>query len=275
MYGTIVVPLDGSAVAEAALGPATALARKVGAELELLQVVTEGRDAEAHAYLEGVAGTIDAVAVRPPFVIDGDWPAEVIANAGQEPGALVCLTSHGGSGVRRALLGSVAEDVLRMLGEPVLLVGPEVRSPTTFEGRMLVPTDGSPAAKAMYPVAERWCRELQLEPWFLAVIDPATVPVGVIVQDPPSDTVEWAHVDALARDWSEAGLAPGWDVVAERKPADVIVDRAGSMPAALIAMATHGRSGLARMALGSVAAHVVRNAPCPVLLTRPGGLEEE
>jgi nucleotide-binding universal stress UspA family protein len=274
MYRRIVVPLDGSEVAEGALGPAVTLAQRIGAEIELLQVVTEGDAAEVHAYLESVAARLDGVRVRPPFVIEGDWPAEVIANAGEEPGSLVCLTSHGGTGVRRALLGSVAEDVLRLLGQPALVIGPEVRSPTTFEGRVLLPTDGSPAAKAGYPVAQRWCRELGLEPWFLAVVDPATVPVGIIAEDPPSDTVEWAHVEGLAQRWSDEGLTAGWDVVAERKPAEVIVDRAGSMPAALVAMATHGRTGLARMALGSVAAHVVRHAPCPVLLTRPTGLDE-
>jgi nucleotide-binding universal stress UspA family protein len=278
MYRMVVVPLDGSSTAEAAIPPARALARAVGAELELLRIVEPNEAAEvaeAHAYLEAIAASITSVGVRPPMVIEADRPAECIANAGEAEDTLVCLSSHGGSGVRRALLGSVAEDVLRLLGRPLLIVGPEVRFGESFDGLALVCSDGSGAADAVLPVAERWCRELGLTPWFLSVIDPAAVPVGSVVSDPPSDTVEWAHVEQLARRWSEAGLEPGWDVVVERKPVEAIVDRAASQPTALVALATHGRTGLARLALGSVAAGVIRNAPCPVLVTRPSDLVED
>lgn len=68
------------------------------------------------------------------------------------------------------------------------------------------------------------------------------------------------------------GGGVNWDVLHGDQAADPIVDYAAHLPASLIAMATHGRSGIARFALGSVAASIVHAAPCPVLVVRPDGL---
>jgi nucleotide-binding universal stress UspA family protein len=270
MYEIVIVPLDGSAQSERALTPAVALARASGAALEVLQVATDSVSVtDAHRYLDEVAGRITDVPVRPPIVIEASMPPECIANAGEAPSSIIVLSSHGSGGLRRAFLGSVAEDVLHQLGQPILLVGPEARLDDTLAGTVLVCSDGSPASEAVLPVAEQWCRQFGLEPTFLSVLDPSSVPTGAAGSEPSTDTLASSHVERLGREWTAAGLTAQWDVVADERPADVIVDRAGAPGVALIAMATHGRTGLARVALGSVAAHVVRHAPCPVLLTRP------
>lgn len=275
MYRTVVVPLDGSELAERALGPASAVARAADAELQLMRVVGAGGAEEARRYLEGWAARLD-VPCRPPYVIEADWVAECIANAAEEPGSLICLTSHGTSGVRRVLLGSVAEDVLRLGSGPVLVVGPELAtgSPTLEGGRLLVCTDGSAFSEAILPVAAEWAANFGLEPWVTSVVDPDAA-ARAAGREPVPDTVDSAHVERLARGLGVNGTTGGWEVLYDRDPAAAIVDFAARLPAAIVALATHGKTGLARVAIGSVAADVVRHAPCPVLVLRPNGLHDD
>jgi nucleotide-binding universal stress UspA family protein len=136
---TIVVPLDGSALAEAALRPAVGLARDYRAKLVLV------RAAEAHAFpmadpteaqVEAVRDAEEYLAgVRQRLTRSGledvevaVWygpPAEAIAEAAQYRAAdLIVMSSHGRSGLERLMLGSVAETVLRTTDKPVFLVRP-------------------------------------------------------------------------------------------------------------------------------------------------------
>ncbi|MEJ5254974.1 MAG: universal stress protein [Acidimicrobiales bacterium] len=272
MYQTVVVPLDGSELAERALGPATAVARAAGAAVQLLRVASSREAKEAHDYLEGWAARLD-VPCRPPYVIEADWAAECIANAAEEPGSLVCMTSHGKGGIRRLLLGSVAEDVLRLSRRAVLVVGPELASDrVTLEGgKLLVCTDGSELSESILPVAEQWVTSFGMEPWVTTVVDP-DAPTRAAGPEPVSDTVDSMHVERIARELG-AGATGGWEVLYDGAPADTIVEFAARLPATIVAMATHGTTGLARVAIGSVAADVLRHAPCPVLLLRPQGLD--
>lgn len=275
MYRTVVVPLDGSELGERALGPAAAVARASGAELQLMRVVAGGGMEDAHRYLDGWTARLD-VPCRPPYVIEADWVAECIANAGEEPGTLICLTSHGNSGVRRVLLGSVAEDVLRLSRTPVLVVGPALTDDrlTLEGGRILVCTDGSELSESILPVVSQWASSFGMEPWVTSVIDPDAA-ARAAGPEPLSDTVDSAHVERLARELGVSETAGGWEVLYDREPAGAIVGFAARLPATIVAMATHGTTGLARVAIGSVAADVVRHAPCPVLLLRPNGLHED
>lgn len=264
MYEIVIVPLDGSPEAERALGPARAVAAACGAELELVRVATDNDSAEAHEYLDGIAGRISDVRVRPPVVPVGSRAGEGVANAAEAPASLVVMTTHGRSGLRRALLGSVAEEVLREVRSPLLLVGPKAAVEQPTAGRMIVCSDGSPSSEAILPVAEAWARSLGLTPTLLTVVDADAVHDG--------DVVEWGHVEHLAREWTDKGLPAEWEVISQGRPQDVIVDRARNDGTAVIALATHGRTSLARIAIGSVAADVVRHAPCPVLVCRPATL---
>lgn len=271
MFRTVIVPLDGSEHAERALPPAIELAAASGASIELVSVPAGGGEAAAHQLLESVAERLDGVTVRPPVVVPASDAAEVIANAAEQPGSIVVMSTHGRGGVARAVLGSVAEEVVRRSSGPVLLVGPDAANDRGVRGPVLVCSDGSEISDAVLPVAERWCRELGGSPVLLSIADPSVAPVGV-VEGPASDVVEWGHVERVARDWSESGLPATWETVTERHPGEVIVDRATGAGAVLVAMGTHGRTGLARVALGSVAAHVAQHAPCPVLVVRASNL---
>lgn len=278
---TVIVPLDGSAVAERALGPAVALARTTGAELELLQVVVDAAAAaDAHLALDAVADRLRAgeaegaeraeraerIVVRPPIVLEADWAAECIANAAEQPDSLVCLSTHGSTGVRRALLGSVAEDVVRLAPGPVLLVGPEVPLDDGWApaGDLLVCADGSDTSEAIVPAAAALGTDTGMTPRVLTVA-PSDAPVA------PEDETGYVREVAATLDRTmgrPTGTTP-FEVLHDQPPGEALVAAARAVPAAAIAMATHGKTGLARVAAGSVTTWVVRHASCPVLVLRP------
>lgn len=273
MFTTVNVPLDGSQVAERALGPALALARATGSEIRLIRVVDHRGATKARADLDSLSRTLDHP--RPTVeVIESDWPAEAIVGSGAGPDSLLCMSTHGSSGIRRILLGSVAEDILRMSSTPVVLIGPNIDDDAAaFDptgGTMIICSDGSTAAAAIVPTAREWCEALQLEPWLTAVIDSRAGSGEADVT-----AAETNHVRTLAREFRGPGRDAEWEVLHGSVPARAIVDFAGGLPASFIAMATHGRTGLARVTLGSVATEVVRESRCPVLVLRPPELFDD
>ncbi len=136
--------------------------------------------------------------------------------------------------------------------------------------RILVPTDLSDAARAAYPAAVEQARRGPAEVILLHVMEwypYVTLEGGVIPLQPPE--YEKDIRDRLAK---EAGRLGGVDVrtkVRAGPAADGILREAECGKADLIVMSTHGRSGVARWILGSVAERVVRGASCPVLTVKP------
>jgi nucleotide-binding universal stress UspA family protein len=175
------------------------------------------------------------------------------------------MTSHGSSGVRRAVLGSVAEGVVRELRRPILVVGPrhEVGHPMAG-GRVLVPLDGSRRAESILDPVADWCDLMELEAWPVTAIDPAELPAD-FAGEVPDD----AYLRRISARLAERGITTGWEVLHEHDPSDSLATFARGLPASLVAMTTHGRTGLARVTLGSVAARVVHEVTVPVLVLRP------
>ena len=104
-------------------------------------------------------------------------------------------------------------------------------------------------------------------PWLVEVIEPSQ-PVDI-------DVLESAYAARLAsRIVEDTGHEVSYDVLHDAHPARALVDYAERLPASLIFMCTHGRTGLARLRLGSVAAETVRHATCPVVLYRPPELQD-
>jgi nucleotide-binding universal stress UspA family protein len=271
MFKTVIVPLDGSRAAEAALVPATEVARQTGAALVPLMVVSDEHFEEHERYLKEQTGGL-GVELQPPFIIPAADPAECIANAGEAPDSLVVMTTHGSSGLRRVTLGSVADKTVRLLRRPVLLVGPGCRPGAALRGgKMVIPVDGSRHSEAILPTAAAWCRAFDMEAWPVMVIDPDEVARDV---GPSSDLAEAAHVRRVAQDLENQGVRSGWEVLHFRNAAGPLTTYALGLPASLVAMSTHGRTGLDRVTMGSVATRLVHDSACPVLVHRPEGLEQ-
>jgi nucleotide-binding universal stress UspA family protein len=131
----VLIPLDGSALAEQVLGPALDLARLMASRCTLLRVVeagppphgrTEQAVAEAGAYLEHLAGWVrePALPVEARVVVAPHAAAAIIQEAQAQGSDLIALATHGRGGVRRMLLGSVADKVIRATTTPVLVYRP-------------------------------------------------------------------------------------------------------------------------------------------------------
>lgn len=266
MTKTIIVPLDGSTFAERALVPAQALARQSGAEL-VLAMSRLGGEAEPERYLESTAVAAGLESARTVVFADRLAASAIPLLADTEPDALVCMTTHGRSGAGHALFGSIAEAVVRGLDVPLVLVGPSVRGAGTarFE-ELIVCLDGSRTAAAILPVAQGFARDLGLAVWLVDVVDPdRRVPADV---ENDVGASESAPLQRVAHGLHAADLTVNWETLHGRDAATAIVEFAQSRRSPLIAMTTHGRTGLARIAVGSVTMAVVRRSACPVLVMR-------
>lgn len=271
---TIVVPLDGSEFAARALRPACAFAARIAdARVLVLNCASEVVDEVQHHLDERAALFASTVDVDTCILGDAE-PADGILQAVRSmPDALLCMATHGRGGLRTAVLGSVAEQVVRRACEPLVLVGPSCHTALLAgeRGRLLVCSDGSAFSNTVVPAASLWSDQLGLEPWVAEVVVPDEE-VAFPGQPARNRQVEdaSARLDELAARLETPTSAASAQVLHGTPPSRSIIAFADQLPASVIAMATHGRTGLTRTVMGSVATEVVRHAPCPVLVTRPG-----
>ncbi|HET9983295.1 MAG TPA: universal stress protein [Longimicrobiales bacterium] len=305
MIRSVLVPLDGSASSEWALPTAVAIARASGAKLELVSVhvplellgaagewggyqgtlEATGTD-HALAYLRGVADRVSAAAgvAATPIVRVGRAADALVRHAEQAGSDLVVLSTHGHGPIQRAWLGSVADAVARHSPVPVLLVRPEPDAVPDLTGgtlfrHILVPLDGSAfgeevlgtaVALGALGAADYTLLEVVYPPFVIGPVD-ETLSLHV---DEELLRQRKAAADAYLRGVAERLRADGLEVetvvVVEPSTVASILDYAAK-GADLIALTTHGRGGLGRVVLGSVADKVVRGAASPVLLYRPRG----
>jgi nucleotide-binding universal stress UspA family protein len=286
----MLVPLNGSILADWCLAWADELAAALPAEVELLRVVSGPAEladvetplAQGRRVKLPTSGLVRAARrlhhtehVR-THIVEGSAAAEIVARARTWPADLVLMTSHGRYGLRRALLGSVASTVIREAGVPVLVVRAELAaSPPRVPRRILVPLDGSELAAQVLPPVTRLARPLGATVTLLAVVDPAEAwppaPASVTtVEQPLVDRYAraTAYVDQMASDLRATGMSVE-GIVRVGPPGDMILQTAPFARVDLIAMSTHGRAGLDRLAIGSVAETVLHHADVPLLLLHP------
>lgn len=262
---TVYVPLDGSERAEAALPPAGAIAERSGAELVLLSARWPDASVETvEHYLDARAAFSDFPARR-QIVLDRG-PAAAIRTAATEPAALVCMASRGRGALREALLGSVGEEVVRTVSAPVLLVGPAL-APTWALGDsplVLAGVDGSERARAAVSDAGDLAAALQGGVRAIEVLRPSDVVAKAAF--PGGDV---AMLQEVVDELRARGVHAEYEVVDAFDPADALAAEAVSRRASFLAVSSHGRTGVTRAVLGSVAIATVRKAPCPVLVSGP------
>lgn len=250
---------------------AVRLARATGAELLLVRVIPQplddpmGRRMHPHGarpYLERIACHHEDLKIR-VFLPTGAPREQIVRIARRYEADLIVMTTHGRTGLRRWLMGSVAERVLRSTACPVLLLRSGV--PMTPLRRVLVPVDGSPAS---FAAVER---------------------VLPFLTEPSQRTVLWATnllpLDLDRETREEVALELETELrdrfpelagkVFDGDASDVIVTHAREEGFDLIAMTTHGRSGFKRFVLGSVTERVARHSPCAVLAFPPAQFKED
>ena len=301
--GRIMVPLDGSPLAERALPLALELAGRARANLRVVlvhqsppapvdraaarlarQVELSVRRAERD-YLRQVQARLAPSAPKGRVrgvTLTGPVPetlAKYVAELGVD---LVVMATHGRGGFQRAWLGSVADRLVRTLEIPVLLVraGGDAPAEPRPSGAVLVALDGSPLAEDGLGPAVAVARLLEARIQLVQVVRPAMLPTDASFQLPSTyDEATTAlfrreaqdYLDDMAEQARSAGAPASAKAVLGWSAAETLLELAGSEQVGLIAIATHGRSGLRRAALGSVADKLVRGASVPVLVSRPRG----
>ncbi|WP_049987960.1 universal stress protein [Halobellus rufus] len=271
--GRILVPIDGSDGASAALDHAISVADATDAEILLLAVVnpygmssvTERTEVEAE--LEDVvtdaAARVQDAGVAVSTAIEAGFPHEEILNAVEDHSIdLIAMGTHGRSGFERFVIGSVAEKIVRLSPVPVLTVRTKARGERPYRD-IVVPTDGSDAAVP----AERWGVDLGAE-FGAAVHALSVVPEGPVRSSETRaayEEIAQSAVDRVAARGSEFGVDVE-ETIEHGVPHREIIDHCTGIAADLVVLGTHGRTGVERFILGSVAEKVVRLSETPVLV---------
>jgi nucleotide-binding universal stress UspA family protein len=290
----ILVPTDFSATADEALACARTIAGLFGASLHLLHAFEDPVTSTAFAWeaygivplpvrdewLREAAQRLDErlpsdqkTLFNGTTAIVSGRPATVIVEYAATLGAdLIVIGTHGRGGVEHALLGSVAERVVRTAVAPVLTIRKAPAGPVT---RILVPTDFSETADAALEYAELWAETVNASIQLLHVLDDPsaaeTLATEANIAEAPAlraatlrDAQSWLAHRAVHK----AGITAIDSEIMFGHGARTIADYATDRGIDLIVMGTHGRTGIAHLLLGSVAERLVRTAPCAVLTVR-------
>ena len=298
----IMVPLDGSEFSEQALDCAYALASRAGARLHLVKVQTpEPLAAEALFYnvQPQPSSSIDDQIYLDSTRIDAqrrgvDSVTALLRGRVVDALAVYCLeqdidlvvmTTHGRGGLSRAWLGSVADELIRVINIPLLLLRPTQKAPTSV-GRfdldhIVIPLDRSESSEraiepalALGQLTGARYTLLQVVPPLALVPAPEAMPMAMQLNEHDALRAQAAaYLNTVAERLRSQGYQVETTVVIQPQCAAGILEQAVSTDASLIAMATHGRSGLQRLALGSVADKVLRGTTVPLLLLRSSNRE--
>jgi nucleotide-binding universal stress UspA family protein len=295
MYKQILVPLDGSAFAETALPLALELSRRTGADVRLaivLEGVTsfsyEGWEAAtvewSNQYLEDVLARIKGHAGGEVShrVLSGHIVEMLQGEADDINADLVVMASHGRGALSRAWLGSVADGFVRQTNLPVILVRPpdDAEPVTTFEHAfetMLVPLDGSELSERalshvsdfgeLFGSAYHLTRVVSYPTDIASPYLPHTAQLNQqILDDARQGAAE--YLEAHAENMRRKGLRVTTSVAVDAQAGHGILAEAEAVGADMVAMSTHGRTGLGRALLGSAADKVLRGIHTPLMLYR-------
>jgi len=284
MFERILVPLDGSSRAELILSQVGRLLRRKDSKILLLRVVSSQKGSgkqereAAEKYIDDLIRRYSGRGARVGGrVVAGSTAESILTVCDREKATMIAMTTHGRAGLSRWLLGSVAEKVVRASSVPVLLVrsflpGGEEAQPSTAETvpfrKILVPTDGSSASEAVVDPAKEFAELFDSEILVLHAEYPYII-AGPEVVALPAPIATPSKDDDRTAGMAEAFRGAGIRVTRQTERGDsasVILDQSKAAGVDLIAMATHGRSGLSRWVLGSVAEQVLRHGSVPVLL---------
>jgi nucleotide-binding universal stress UspA family protein len=278
MYDKVIVPLDGSRLAEVALPYAEEIAGKVGCAIILLTVL-ESEEAqenrEHHAYttkiVEATRRHVEKYVHNPERNAINVGSATRVGNAAEgiidyiNSGTLdlIVMATHGRSGVSRWAMGSVADKVVRATTrQPLLLIRankggfPDVRAKRILK-KALVPLDGSRLSESVVPYVTALAQKLNMEITLLQIT----------TKNNHTDTNAEDYLQGWCRRFEENGVSASYEIRAGA-PADQIIDIADELVMDMVTMSTHGQNAINLWPLGSVAQKVLLAGSTPLLLIR-------
>ena len=268
MFDEILVCLDGSSLAEKILPLARGIAAAKGGKLTLLRVVADLTQLTSEEkYLRDCARQYCA---QLSFPVSSNPANAIVAELASNPNAHAALTTHGRTAWAEAIVGSVAHHVLRESIRPVLLFRPlesDSEAPKRI-GTVVVALDGNEFSEKMIPYAVEAATSLSANLVLIQTL-PLNPTLPPLSDHERIDILESSYLHRKANEIKYShGISPQWEVL-HGEPGDAICRYVKGMPETLLAMTTHGRGGLERALLGSVAAACVRHAGVPLLLYWP------
>jgi len=292
MYDKILVPLDGSELAEVTLWYAARLAGRLHSTLTLVYVTPADELTSPHmyeCYLKDTVGRLKTDAKKAAKetgggditvdykILKGDPAEEIVDYADKVRSDLIILSTQGKSGIKRWAMGNVANKVLRATRKQVLLIRARGAKTDVYKEKLvkvLVPVDGSRESESILRFIMHLATELKLELTLLHLwgADPSEYPTREIIkQKEKSKKQQKAYIDRLGNSLRAKGLnvKAVFQEVWQGHEAEEIIDLAEKGKYSLVAMATHGRSGVGRWIFGSNANKVLNEGSTPLLLVRP------
>lgn len=297
MYERILVPLDGSELAEAALPYAEELAGRLGSKVTLLYVSEPTEDRYGHMqrfYLEKMVENTrrgaERKSIRPvakeievdSTILVGDPAEEIVDHADREKIGLIVMSTHGRTGIRRWAIGSTAYKVVKAASQPVAIIRAKGARPDMRErdllDKALVPLDGSERSEAVLPYIGELASRLKMEVTFLQALTPDYLVTSVSQVRQLESLRESAqdYIENTAAQFRKKGIAAKAEYrEVKLEAAGEIMKLGDEIQADIVAMSTRGRSefesrpGEWVSSLGSIAEKMVHAGNRPLLLVKP------
>lgn len=294
MFDKILLPLDGSELAEMVLPYGEELASRLGAELTLFHVCGVDHKDYQHMhqmYLSGIAELMrqrikksrpkGEVTINVETLV-GE-PVETIANYIEKKGfGLMIMASSGASGLKLWVLGSIADKVFRTVNIPTMLVRdvvPEVEGHKRLINRLLVPLDGSSASELALPIAEELASRLNAKISLFQMarrtylyaampIEAGTGGIDYAKLDSAEEKRAMSNLLSTEKKLRQKGFTVTHRIVLGTDPAEGIIETGKQVNADLVVMSTRGSSPVARWVMGSTAEKVLREGALPLILVR-------
>ncbi len=293
MFENILVPLDGSNLAETALAPAASLATTLGASIMLLHVIEKNapqevhhdrhltKSGEARAYLRDVAARAFPPEVKVETHVHSaevkDVADSIVEHTGEFNPGLVLMCAHGKSGFRDLIFGGIAQQVLAATKTPLLLLQPKTAEPHPFVvRRILVPLDSESLHDGSLPYAEQLAKAYGAELYLLTVIPtlgtltgekaaasvllPTTATAFLDIKEQAAKEHLRVHLVELLKTGYQAKAE-----IARGDPAALIVETVEKVESDLVLLSTHCKAGLDAFWAHSVAPNVARRTRIPIL----------
>jgi nucleotide-binding universal stress UspA family protein len=294
MFKHILIPLDGSKLAEAALPPAISLAQTLGSPVTLLHLVEKDapqavhghrhlRQAdEAEAYLQHLAHTAFPEGIKVEWHVHTteieNVASSIVQHAEEIEPDLIVMCSHGGGGMRDALFGNIAQQVIGQCDVPLLLLKPaDAPAPPFHIRKIFLPLDDESIHDESLSIAMPLAKAYNAALYLLTVIPtlgtlsdreaaagtllPATASAYLDIKEENAKEHLQEHLDELCHGGYDAEAE-----IARGDPVAVISETAERVSADLMILSTHRRSGTAAFWARSVAPSVARRVQMPLLL---------